>query len=157
MITEVFRVLGLGRRLRNVLSPSAGAKKINRHLYDAIGAAAEVVPTVTTAPVITGTPAVAAVLTCTPGTYAGTPAPTVTRQWRRNTTDQGGQTGLTYTVQPSDAGQTITCRETATNSAGSVVSASNAISIAAVGTTATEEDNGYHPAKVARVKKPHDE
>ena len=153
MITEIFRVSGLGRRLRNVLSPTAGAKKINRYLYDALSAAASVAPTVTTAPVIAGTPAVASVLTCTPGVYAGTPAPTITRQWFRNTTAQGGQTGLTYTVQAGDAGQNISCKEQATNAAGNVISTSNVLAIAALGATAAEDENGYHPAKVARHKK----
>lgn len=130
MISEVYKVPGLGRRLREQEEPTEGAKKINRELYDARAIPAGVAPTVTDDPVIAGDAEVGATLTCTPGTYAGTPAPTVTRQWRRNTTDLGGETGLTYLVDDTDAGQSITCRETATNTAGSVSSTSNEIEIA---------------------------
>lgn len=130
MITEIFTKPGWGRRLRQLVTPTPGAKKINNRLWSMLGQSDPVLPTVTTAPIISGNPAVASVLTCTPGVYAGAPAPTVTRQWRRNTTALSGQTGLTYTVQAADSGQTITCREQATNAAGNVQSTSNSLAIA---------------------------
>lgn len=130
MITEIFWKTGVGRRLREVVTPTAGAKKLNARLYSLLGMGAYVPITVTAAPVIAGTAAVASVLTCTPGTYAGNPAPTVSRQWYRNTTAQSGQTGLTYTVQAGDAGQAIKCREQATNAGGSITADSNVLNIA---------------------------
>jgi hypothetical protein len=133
MISEIFWSTGLGRRLRQVITPTPGAKKINSRLYSLLGLGPVVgLPQVVTPPVISGTGAVGQVLTCTPGTYVGAPTPTITRQWRRNTTDLGGQTGLTYTIQAADAGQSIACRETATNTNGSISSTSNVISVAVV-------------------------
>jgi len=89
-----------------------------------------VAPTVTTAPSIAGATAVGSVLTCTPGVYAGTPTPTVTRKWQAAGVDIPGQTGLTYTTVAGDSGKAITCVETATNSAGSINGTSNAITVA---------------------------
>ena len=89
-----------------------------------------VAPTVTTAPSIAGATAVGSVLTCTPGVYAGTPTPTITRQWKAAGTNIAGATALTYTTVAGDSGKAITCVETATNSAGSVPSTSNAITVA---------------------------
>lgn len=135
MISEIFWKTGVGRRLRQVVTPTAGAKKLNAALYSMLGIGAVVPPSVTTAPVIAGTGTVGQVLTCTPGVYAGNPAPTVTRQWRRGATNIAGATGLTYTLVAGDAGQSITCRETATSAAGSVQATSNAIAVAVVANT----------------------
>lgn len=132
MITEIFWHGGLGRRLRRVASPTAGAKKLNAVFYSLLGLGPTAPPTVTTAPVIAGTATVGSVLTCTPGVYAGNPAPTITRQWRRGATNIAGATGLTYTLVAGDAGQNITCRETATSPTGSVQSTSNVIAVAVV-------------------------
>lgn len=130
MIAEIFWKSGVGRRLRELVSPTAGAKKINRELYSILHQGPTGAPSTVTPPVVSGSPAVGQVLTCTPGTYTGTPIPTITRQWRRNTTNLGGQTGLTYTVQPADSGQSISCVETATNALGSTTAASNVINVA---------------------------
>jgi hypothetical protein len=137
MITEIFWKTGLGRRLRSVASPTAGAKKINAAFYSMLGIGPVSAPAVTTPPVISGTGTVGQVLTCTPGVYSGNPVPTVTRQWRRGASNISGATGLTYTLQAGDAGTSITCRETATSPSGSVTSTSNAISVAVI--VASEE------------------
>lgn len=88
-------------------------------------------PTNTVAPAISGTPKAGNTLTCTPGSYTG--SPTITRQWKSfnsdGANDISGETGLTLLV-PSDIGagdpsSGIRCHETATNAAGSVEIDSN--------------------------------
>ncbi|WP_108261373.1 hypothetical protein [Mangrovicoccus ximenensis] len=59
--------------------------------------------------------------------YAGNPAPTVARQWLRDGAPISGATGASYAVPESAVGSSISCRETATNSQGSIQSVSNAI------------------------------
>lgn len=95
-------------------------------------------PTNTVAPSISGTPVVGQTLTCTPGTWTGTPTPTVTRQWRANGVNIPGATGTTYVVELAYANQNIRCLETATNSVGTASAQSNSLTIAGapVNTTA---------------------
>lgn len=108
-------------------TPAPGAKYAGNAAIVVVPA--PVAPSVTTAPVIAGNTAVGSVLTCTPGTYAGSPTPTVTRKWQAAGVDIPGATGLTYTTQAADVGDAITCVETATNSAGSINGTSNAITV----------------------------
>lgn len=75
-------------------------------------------PTNSVAPVISGNPIVGQLLTTSNGTWAGTPSPSFTYQWRRNGTPISGATGATYTVQTADIGASLTVAVTATNSAG---------------------------------------
>lgn len=84
-------------------------------------------PVNTTAPVITGTATTGSTLTVTPGVWTGTPAPTITRQWKRGATNIAGATGLTYVLVVADEGANITCVETGTNATGSSTGTSNAI------------------------------
>ena len=58
------------------------------------------------------------VQTAVPGSWAANPPASTTYQWRKDALDIVGATGLKYTIQLADAGTTITCRETATNSEG---------------------------------------
>jgi hypothetical protein len=57
-------------------------------------------------------------LTATPGTWTGTPTPTLTYQWERNSADIPGATGLTYVLVTADVGNNIRVRETGANVAG---------------------------------------
>ena len=50
-----------------------------------------------TSPSITGGLTAGSVLTCSPGTFAGKPTPTVAYQWRLNGSNVSGQTSSTYT------------------------------------------------------------
>ncbi len=108
-------------------SPAPGAKWLGNSAIVVVEI--PVAPTVTTAPVIAGNTAVGSTLTCTPGVYAGTPAPTVTRKWQAAGVDIPGATGLTYVTQAADVGEAVTCVETATNSAGSINGTSNVITV----------------------------
>lgn len=87
-------------------------------------------PVNTVAPVVSGTAVAGQTLTATPGTWTGTPTPTVTGNWQRNGVNISGATALTYNVNnTTDVGQNITYEETASNSAGTVTADSNTLSI----------------------------
>jgi hypothetical protein len=79
-------------------------------------------------PLLTGNGAVGTVVTCSNGTWTGTPTPTYSYQWKRGATNIGTNSS-TYTLVAADAGNTsnITCVVTATNSAGSANATSNQI------------------------------
>lgn len=85
-------------------------------------------PGVTTAPVISGSVDAGSTLTVTPGTYTGSPVPTVSRNWQRNGVNISGATGLTYVTNlTTDVGANITCLETISNTGGTITSSSNTI------------------------------
>jgi hypothetical protein len=76
------------------------------------------IPTNDVLPSISGDNIVGGVLTVDDGEWSGNPAPSITRQWRRNGTAIPGATANTYTKTSTDLGTTISCRVTATNSQG---------------------------------------
>ena len=82
-------------------------------------------PANTVAPAVTGTATVGQTLSSTTGTWTGVPTPTFSYQWQRVTTNIGGATSSTYTLVAADAGNTIRCVVTATNSVGSASANSN--------------------------------
>ena len=75
-------------------------------------------PVNTKAPEVSGTPAVGDALTCSHGTWTGTPTPTFNYQWLRAGSPISLATTSSYTVVEADAGRTLTCEVTATNSEG---------------------------------------
>lgn len=81
------------------------------------------------------TPTIGQTLTTTPGTWTGTPTPTLTRKWQKNIasvwTDIVGATGLTYVVQAGDSGLQLRVVETGTNDGGSATANSLATSAVA--------------------------
>ena len=86
-----------------------------------------IAPTVTSAPVINGTPTVGIAATYTAAVFGGS-ASTVTRQWTLDGADISGATGATYTPVATGA---LRVRETATNASGSVSSTSALITVQA--------------------------
>lgn len=82
-------------------------------------------PVNTVAPVVSGTAAVGQTLSTTSGTWTGAPTPTFTYQWQRGTSNISGATSTTYVVQLEDAGNTLRCVVTATNTLGAVSANSN--------------------------------
>ncbi len=66
-------------------------------------------PVNTTAPVVSGTPAVGQVLMCAPGLWTGKPTPTFSYQWLRGGAPIAGANATGYTVQSADAGNSISC------------------------------------------------
>lgn len=94
-----------------------------------VGGGGDTAPSNTVAPVITtdGTPQTGESVSCSVGTWTGTPTPTFARQWQRNGTNISGATGSSYTLDVADEGQSIRCVVTATNSAGSASANSGTI------------------------------
>jgi hypothetical protein len=76
-----------------------------------------VVPANTVLPVITGFEVEGQTLSCSTGTWTETPSG-YTYQWQRSNVDIGGATGATHLLVGADAGTTLTCIVTASNSAG---------------------------------------
>lgn len=86
-------------------------------------------PTNTTAPVISGTNAVGQTLTTTNGTWSGSLPLTYTYQWKRDGSNIGGATSVTYVLVEADADTNVTCEVTATNSLGAAAATSNSLYI----------------------------
>lgn len=78
-------------------------------------------PTLTTAPVLTGSAVVGGTLSCSQGAWGNSPT-SYTYQWLRNGIVISGATGTSYTLPASAAGTTISCRVTATNASGNAFS-----------------------------------
>jgi hypothetical protein len=89
-------------------------------------------PVNTIAPVISGTAEIAQTLTCTTGTWSGSPT-SYAYQWTRDGADIGGATASTYATVVADADKDIRCEVTAINDAGpSLPALSNTLAIAAL-------------------------
>ena len=88
---------------------------------------AAVLPVNTVAPALSGTAQENQTLTCSTGTWTGTPTITFAYQWKRNGSNIGSATNSTYTLVTADVGQSILCTVTATNGAGSVNANSNTV------------------------------
>lgn len=82
------------------------------------------IPVNTSAPIVTGLYEIGGVLTTTNGTWSASPSPTFTYQWYSNSAPISGSTGVNYNVRPVDAGDVISVRVTATNSAGNATAIS---------------------------------
>ena len=89
------------------------------------------VPMINTSPVISGNTPVGSILTTTNGTwYTSSVISGYAYQWYRGASPISGATNITYTTQsPTDIGQVITCRVTATNAIGSSSPATSSNSI----------------------------
>ncbi len=82
-------------------------------------------PSNSVAPAITGTAQEGQTLTCSTGTWSG--SPTYAYQWKRNGSNIGSATNATYTLVTADVGQSIKCTVTATNFVGSATADSNTV------------------------------
>lgn len=88
-----------------------------------------VAPDNTIPPTISGDELFGSLLTATPGTWTGSPVPTLTYQWMRDGVAISGATGSTYTTVEDDVDTTVTVVVTATNSEGSASATSNGIAV----------------------------
>jgi len=82
-------------------------------------------PSNSVAPSLSGTAQEGQTLTCSTGTWSG--SPTYTYQWKRNGSNIGSATNSTYTLVTADVGQSIKCTVTATNFIGSATADSNTV------------------------------
>jgi hypothetical protein len=104
------------------------AKPIARSVTGAgSGVSTPAAPVNTVAPVTNGTTTVGSVLSCTEGTWTGTPTPAFTYQWYADDVLIVGETANTYTIPIDDVGAMLECRVTGTNAAGSDVGISNEV------------------------------
>lgn len=85
---------------------------------DAMAKATTIVAVARNKPTITGTPTTGQTLTAVAGTWGGTPAPTITRQWYADNVAIGGATATTLVLAAGQTGKKVTVEEIATNSAG---------------------------------------
>lgn len=81
-------------------------------------------------PDVTGTPAVGQTVTCTEGSWGGSPAFTYT--WLRDGTAIGGATGRTYVVDAADATHRLACRVTGTAGGANLEATSATAAVPAV-------------------------
>ncbi|HZO07003.1 MAG TPA: substrate-binding domain-containing protein, partial [Solirubrobacterales bacterium] len=99
---------------------------------------APVAPVNLTSPSLSGAGVVGQPLTCAPGSWSGTPAPSFTYTWLRNGQIIGGASLSTYTPATADLGKPIRCRVTATNTAAAVNAPSNTIQISVLRCTGAD-------------------
>lgn len=89
-------------------------------------------PAALTPPKVSGEGAVGANLACSTGSWSGTEPISYSYDWLRDKEAIAGASASTYTVQSTDAGSSISCKVTATNSIGSgFEESSNSVAIAA--------------------------
>jgi hypothetical protein len=95
------------------------------------GAPAGAAPTISVAPVASGTVTIGGTLTTTDGTWTGSPT-SYTYQWRRAGVNIGGATAAAYVVVAADISDTIAidCVVTAINAFGSGTADSNSLAFA---------------------------
>jgi hypothetical protein len=84
----------------------------------ALQPAASSAPVNTGAPSISGSALVGGTLSCSTGSWTGSPAPTFGYRWLRDGGAITGATANSYVVQPADQGHSLVCEVTGTNSAG---------------------------------------
>lgn len=90
----------------------------------------------TAVPVASGTPIAGQTLSCSTGSWTGSPAPTYTYAWLRDGVAIPSATAGTYAVQSADIGNGLTCKVTATNKNGSAAAVSNTLIVSVPPATA---------------------
>lgn len=102
--------------------------------FDAVpGNAPSAAPTNSVLPAISGSPIVGSTLSASTGTWAGTPAPTFTYQWKRGSSNISGATSATYVVTVDDVGQVITVKVRGANAVGNLTVTSDGVTGEAAG------------------------
>jgi hypothetical protein len=86
-------------------------------------------PVNTAAPSISKTPAVGQPLSCSAGTWSG--SPTYSYEWHRDGIAITGATDQMYVDRPADQGHTLTCEVTATNTGGRTSATSKGVLVPA--------------------------
>jgi hypothetical protein len=119
-----------------------------------------VLPRNTSLPKITGTVSPQSTVSCSTGTWTGSPA-SYSYQWNRDGERISRATGTTYTITGGDAGHSLTCAVTASNVTGQATAVSAAVvvpgppacSVAArVTITKVKPQHGSRKAAVSTVR-----
>lgn len=101
--------------------------------------AAPVAPVNSVAPVVSGSATQGSTLSCTTGTWSG--SPTFAYQWKRAGVSIGGATSSTYATVSADLGTSVTCTVTASNLGGSASATSNGITVTSASTLLAPSSN----------------
>jgi hypothetical protein len=88
-------------------------------------------PVNTLGPVALGTPVVGKMLSCSSGSWTGSPTLSYGYAWLRNGKAITGAIASTYVVQTADRGAGLACRVAATNKYGSAAAVSNTLTVPA--------------------------
>jgi hypothetical protein len=83
-------------------------------------------PVNSVAPAVTGSTTVGSLLSCSQGTWTGSPTG-YAYQWKQGASNISGATSSTYTLVTADIGASISCVVTATNVTGSTPATSNSV------------------------------
>lgn len=94
----------------------------------------DIIPTITTAPSLSGTPQQGVSFTANAGVWTHNPT-SIARQWQSNGVNVGTNSP-SYTPVAGDVGHTLTIAETAANSGGTSATSTSSASVAVVGTGA---------------------
>jgi Carboxypeptidase regulatory-like domain len=107
-------------------------------------------PANTSSPAISGTPSVGDVLSCSPGSWTGNPAPTFTYIWLRGGARITGASESSYTAQSADEGQSVSCEVLATSAAGNMfgIASSASASVLVAASSSIEAPVASQPATV---------
>jgi hypothetical protein len=89
----------------------------------------DLIPINTSFPAVSGTGTVGQILNTTNGSWIGTQPVAYSYQWKRNGVNISGATASTYTLVLADAGASISCQVTASNSLGSLSVVGNQINV----------------------------
>lgn len=124
-------------------------------------AQAQVAPTNTVAPTISGTPRDGETLTANEGTWTGDDPMTFAYQWQRcdangvNCANLAGATGRTYAVQTSDVNNRLRVNVTATNVTGSSTASSQPTAPVTPPEGAQRLSDGRYSIPASSVRLPH--
>jgi hypothetical protein len=124
-------------------------------------AQAQIAPTNTTAPAISGTPRDGETLTASEGTWTGDMPMTFTYQWQRcdvnglNCANVAGATGRTYLVQTPDVNNRLRVNVTATNTTGASTASSQPTAQVTPPAGATRLSDGRYSIPASSVSLPH--
>jgi hypothetical protein len=80
-------------------------------------------------PTLRGTPLVGSVLTCRPGSWAGSGPIVFSYRWLRGTRVLAGAIGVSRRLGRSDAGRSVACRVWAGNAQGAAAATSKAVQV----------------------------
>lgn len=132
--TYVIAVADLGATITCSVTASNASGSSVAATSSATATVVDIIPTITTAPSLSGTPQQGVSFTATAGVWTHNPT-SIARQWQSNGVNVGTNS-LSYTPVAGDVGHTLTITETATNTGGTSSGSTSLASATVVGTGA---------------------